>query len=214
MDLFDLVQSQISDDMIHQLSNQIGGTPQQTQAATNGIISTLVSQLSKNAQAPGGAEALNAALDRDHDGSILDDAMGFIFGSRQPQNTNTLNGAGILNHVLGGKQESANDMLGKLTGLDKSQIMQLMITLAPLIMGALGKARNHLQQQPQQPWNQPQQQTQSPFGGIGDLLSRTVQSSTNKRNEMGLIGRFLDKDGDGSVMDDLVGMGMNALLRK
>lgn len=213
MNIIDLVQSQISDDMIDQLSNQIGGTRQQTRAATNGIISTLVAALSRNAQQPGGADALNAALDRDHDGSILDDAMGFLMGNRQPQNTKTLNGSGILNHVLGGKQESANNMLGKLTGLDKSQIMQLMITLAPLIMGAIGKVRN--QQQQQQPrFPQQQQQQSSPFGGIGDLLNRTVQSSSNKRSELGLIGKFLDKDGDGSVMDDLMGMGMDALLRR
>jgi hypothetical protein len=211
MNIIDLVQSQISDDMIDQLSHQIGGTRQQTQAATNGVISTLVAALSQNAQQPGGADALNAALDRDHDGSILDDAMGFLLGNRQPQNTKTLNGTGILNHVLGGKQESANNMLGKLTGLDKSQIAQLMITLAPLIMGAIGKVRNQQQQQPRLPQ---QQQQSSPFGGIGDLLNRTVQSSSNKRSELGLIGKFLDKDGDGSVMDDLMGMGMNALLRK
>jgi hypothetical protein len=199
MDLFELVQSQLSDDMIDQLSNQIGGTREQTQAATNGVISTLVSALSQNAQKPGGAESLASALDRDHDGSVLDDAMGFLLGNRQPQNMSTLNGSGILKHVLGGRQEAANDMLGKMTGLDKSQIAQLMITLAPLIMGAIGKVRK-------------QQNVNA--GGLGNLLSQTVQSSANKRNELGLIGRFLDQDKDGSVMDDLLDIGMKSLFRR
>ncbi len=199
MNLFDLVQSQLSDDMIDQLSNQIGGTREQTQAATNGVISTLVTALSKNAQRPGGVEALVSAVDRDHDGSILEDAMGFLLGNRQPQNAKTLNGSGILEHVLGGKQESANDLLGNLTGLNKSQIGQLMITLAPMVMAAIGKARN---------------KDGVSVSGVGDLLSQTVQSSSNKRSELGLIGKFLDKDGDGSVMDDLMGMGMNTLLRR
>jgi len=28
---------------------------------------------------------------------------------------------------------------------------------------------------------------------------------------MGIIGKFLDQDGDGSIMDDIAGMGMNML---
>ena len=198
MDLVKVLQSQLSDDMIDRLSNQIGGSREQTQAAANGAVSTLLAAMAKNVRQPGGAHALAGALARDHDGSILDDAMGYLLGNRQPQNANTLNGSGILKHVLGQKQESANDMLGKLSGLDKSQIMQLMITLAPLVMGALGKARN----------------TQSRPQGIGQLLSRSVKSASNKRNELGLIGKFLDKDDDGSVMDDLMNMGMKALLKR
>lgn len=199
MNLFDLVQSQLSDDIIDKLSNQIGGTREQTQAAANGVVSTLVTALSKNAQRPGGVEALVSAVDRDHDGSILEDAMGFLLGNKKPQNMNALNGTGILKHVLGGKQDSANDLLGNLTGLNKSQIGRIMMTLAPMVMAAIGKARN----------------TEGmSVSGVGDLLSQTVQSSSNKRSELGLIGKFLDKDGDGSVMDDLMGMGMQALLRR
>jgi hypothetical protein len=50
--------------------------------------------------------------------------------------------------------------------------------------------------------------------GIGDLLSSSVKSETNKRSEMGLLSRFLDADGDGSVMDDLANMGIKAFLRR
>lgn len=199
MNLFDLVQSQLSDDMIDQLSNQIGGTREQTQAATNGVISTLVTALAKNAQRPGGVEALVSAVDRDHDGSVLEDAMGFLLGNRKAQNAKTLNGTGIVKHVLGSKQESANDMLGNLTGLNKAQIGKLMITLAPMVMAAIGRARN---------------KEGVTVSGVGDLLSQSVQSSSNKRSELGLIGKFLDKDGDGSVMDDLMDMGKQALLKR
>jgi len=199
MNLIDLVQGQLSDDMIDQLSSQIGGSRDQTHAATNGVLSTLVSALSKNAQRPGGVEALVSAVDRDHDGSVLDDAMGYLLGNKKAQNTNMLNGTGIVKHVLGEKQDSANSMLSKLSGLDKAQIGQLMITLAPLVMGAIGKARK----------------TEGmSVSGIGDLLSHTVQSKSNENNEMGLIGKFLDKDGDGSVMDDLLDMGMKAFFKR
>ena len=199
MNLFELIQGQLSDDMVSQLSRQIGGTPQQTKTATDGVVSTLIAALSKNAAQPGGAESLASALDRDHDGSVLDDAMGFLLGNKQPASTNALNGSGILNHVLGKKQKPAEKMLGKMSGLDKAQVGQLMVTLAPLVMAALGKAKK---------------QQGIDAGGIGQLLSQTVQSSANQRSEMGLIGQFLDKDGDGSVMDDLLNMGMKAFFGK
>lgn len=199
MNLFDQIQSQISDDMIAQLSKQVGGTPEQTRTAANGAISTLVSGLSKNASRPGGAESLLSALDRDHDGSVLDDAMGFLLGSKQPASQKALNGSGIVKHVLGGRQDAANDMLGKMSGLKSDQMAQVMKTLAPLVMAALGKAKR---------------KEDLNAGGIGELLSRTVQSSANQRNELGLIGRFLDKDDDGSVMDDIVDMGMKAFFKR
>lgn len=199
MNLFDQIQSQISDDMIAQLSNQIGGTQDQTRAATNGIVSTLVSGLSKNTEKPGGAESLLSALDKDHDGSILEDAMGYLLGSKEPANTRALNGSGIVRHVLGGKQDNANSVLGRITGLNAAQIGQLMTTLAPLVMAALGKTRR---------------KENLNAGGLNQLLTKTVQSPDNQRSELGLIGRFLDKDDDGSVMDDLVNMGMNAFMKR
>lgn len=197
--LIDIVQSQLSEDMIGQLSRQIGSTPQQTQVAASSVIATLVTALSKNTEKPGGIDALVSAVDRDHDGSILDDAMGFLLGNKKPANTNALNGSGILRHVLGGKQEAANDVLSKLTGLDKGAIAQLMITLAPMVLAAIGKARHKQGLTPQ---------------GIGDLLSGTVRSQTQQRTELGLLGRFLDRDGDGSVMDDLMDIGMKAFLNR
>lgn len=198
MNVIELLQGQLDDNLINQLTRQIGAdSPEQTEAAASGIISTLVAGLSKNASQPGGADQLVGALDRDHDGSLLDDVSGFILGNRQASNPKTLNGEGILGHILGGKQNNVNDMLGRVTGLDKSQIGKLMITLAPMVLAALGRARKKDNLGPRD---------------IGDLLSGSVKSETNKRQEVGLLTRFLDKDGDGSIMDDIANMGMKAFL--
>ena len=200
MNVIELLQGQLDDNLIQQLSQQIGGaSPEQTQAAASGIISTLVAGLNKNAAQPGGGDALVSALDRDHDGSLLEDVAGFLLGGRQPSNPNTLNGAGILGHILGGNQGNVAGVLGKATGLDSSQILQLMMTLAPMVLAALGKAKS------QQGLN---------AEGIGGLLRTTVQSQTNQQQEMGLLGRLLDADGDGSVMDDIANLGMKFFLNK
>ncbi|MDX1406820.1 MAG: DUF937 domain-containing protein [Saprospiraceae bacterium] len=199
MNLIELVQDHLSDQLLDNLGQQIGGDREKTEAATAGAVSTIVAALSKNAQRPGGLDALVSALDRDHDGSVLDDALGFLSGQRQPANTRMTNGAGILKHVLGNRKNNAAKMIGRMSGLEKDKSAQLMAQLAPLIMGALGKARH---------------QQGLGVDDIGQLLSNTVKSETNKRQEMGLLTRFLDQDGDGSVMDDLANMGIKALFRR
>ena len=192
-DFMDLLQGQLSDSMLEQLSNSIGADTQQTKAATDGILSTILSGLAKNASTPDGASALSNALDRDHDGSILDDLMGYIGGAKQPQNASMMNGAGILKHILGGKQGGAIDMISQMSGLGGDKTGNLMAMLAPMILGALGKQKR---------------QNNMDQSSISDFLTKSVQSATNQRQEMGMIGKFLDQDGDGSVMDDLAGMGM------
>jgi hypothetical protein len=199
MNLVEVIQSQLSDDMLESLSEKVGGSRAQTEAVANGAISTLVQALSKNTQRPGGIESLVSAIDRDHDGSVLDDAKGFVVGHKQPQNAKALNGAGIVRHVLGGRQDSVNDMLSNLTGMEKGKVSQLLITIAPMVMAALGKARH---------------QENKSASGIQELLSHTVKSETNQRNEMGLLGKFLDQDDDGSVINDLMNIGMKALMRR
>lgn len=200
MNLIELLQGHLDQNLIGQLTNHIGAdSPAQTESAASGIISTLMAQLSKNASTPEGATSLVNALDRDHDGSILNDVSGYLMGDKQTDNSSTLDGAGILGHILGGNQSNIAAMLGKMTGLDQSQIGKLMISLAPMVLAAIGKTKN---------------QEGLDSSNIGDLLSGTVKSQVNEHQEMDLLHRFLDADGDGSVMDDLANIGMKFFSRK
>jgi hypothetical protein len=198
-DLMDLIQSQVSDGLVDQLTKQLGGAEKsQTQTAVNTAMTTLLGALSRNASKPEGASALASALDRDHDGSILDDLTGFLGGSNSSSNASMLNGAGILNHVLGGKQNGAIDMIAKVSGLDKSKTGQLMVTLAPMIMGMLGKVKKerNLDQ-----------------NGLSDFLKTSTSEVVKKQPQSrGLLESILDKDGDGSIMDDVAQSGFRALL--
>ncbi len=204
MDLIELLRGKLDTNFIQKLSQDIDEKdPEQTEVAASGIISTLIAGLSNNVAQPGGDTALVSAIERDHDGSILDDLGGFIFGNKEVGNPKTLNGAGILDHILGGKKSKVQDMVGNATGMDKSKIMKLMITLAPIVLAAIGKAKNR-------------QQAQGSQGGfnVRDLLSDTVQSQNNQGREMGMLGRFLDKDGDGQIIDDIATMGKNIFLKR
>jgi hypothetical protein len=197
MDLMGLLQGQLSEGMLDQLSQQIGGADkQQTAAAASGIISTLMGGLAKNASSQEGASALSNALDRDHDGSILDDMMGMLSGNTQPNNASMLNGAGILNHILGNKTNGAVNMISQMSGLDSSKTGNLMSLLAPVVMGALGKTKKD---------------QGLDVSGIASLLSGTMSQQSSQDPTMGLITKFLDADGDGSIIDDVAGIGMKFL---
>lgn len=197
MDINELLQGQISGDLIGQLTREIGAqSPQQTETAVNGILSTLVTALSRNASTPSGAEALLGALSQTHDGSILEDLMGFIGGQRQASNPAMLNGAGILQHILGGNQTQVQHAVGKASGLNAGQIANLMIKLAPVVMGVLGSLQRKKQM------NAPE---------LGRYLNGSVQQHRDQNPGFGLIEQILDGNGDGSIIDDIAKIGFGAL---
>lgn len=201
--LFDLLQGHLNDNVVDQLSNQIGGADrQQTATAAQSIVSTLLSGLAKNASTPEGAANLTNALERDHDGSMLDNLMGMLSNANQPatQQPRALNGAGIVNHILGPNQSGAVDMISKMSGLDSNKTGNLMTTLAPMVMSLLG------QQKKQQGLD---------MSGIAGLLTNSVGQQKQAGNPLvDMATRFLDKDGDGSVLDDVAGMVGNGLIGK
>lgn len=195
-----LLQGSLSEGMIDQLSQQIGGADKQkTAAAASGIVNTLMGALAKNAESREGAQSLNNALERDHDGSILNDVIGMLSGQQvQAQNPSMLNGSAILKHVLGNKQGGAVQMISQLSGLDSDKTGSLMTMLAPVVMGALGKTKR---------------EQGLDMAGIASLLSGTVSAERANTNNpaIDMAMKFLDSDGDGSVVDDVASIGMKML---
>lgn len=140
----EILQSQVSDEMLGQLSQHIGAEPEQTASATQGIFATILGGLANNATSENGLSSLASALDRNHDGSVLDDVMGMVGGMMSgaaPQSGAT-NGLGILGHILGDRQEAAAEQIGQSSGLNAGQIMKLMPILAPIVMSVLGRAKS------------------------------------------------------------------------
>ena len=82
------------------ISQAIGADESTTSTAIQAALPMLLGGLARNAQSEDGASSLSGALDRDHDGSVLDDIAGFVMGGGAQQS----NGAGILGHIFGGNQ--------------------------------------------------------------------------------------------------------------
>jgi hypothetical protein len=195
MDLMSLLKDQLTPEMIAQLSQQTGAAPAQTTSAAEGIFSTLLGGLAKNA-AGGGAEAILGALNKDQHGSAMGDIMGLLSGAMGGGGAAT-NGAGILGHILGGQQQGAAQVISQASGMQASGVQDMMLKLAPMVMGVLGQ--------------QNQQSGGFDASGLASLLGGAVQKQ-NSNPMMQLATQFLDKDHDGSVVDDLMGMVGSRLL--
>ncbi|MBK9487633.1 MAG: DUF937 domain-containing protein [Haliscomenobacter sp.] len=185
------------DNFIDNLSQQIGGAErEQTRTAANGIVTAMSSAISKTATTEQGASGLLGMLDADKDGSIIDDVMNMVSGGNNGAGQAGLmqNGAGIVNSLLGGKQGGIIEMISRMSGLSGDKTGNLMSMLAPIILSALSKSG--------------QQQGGGGFdiGGILNMLQGTqTQQKTSGNPAMDMIGKFLDKDGDGDFTDDLLG---------
>ena len=177
----DMLLSQLGDDGLASLTKALGSNPQATKTATAAAIPLLFSALAKNASTNDGATALAGALDRDHDGGAL---SGLASAFSQDSNAE---GEGILKHVLGGRRAHAESGIAAASGLDQSQTSSMLAKLAPLVMGALGKAKraNNLDS-----------------NGVTDLLRG---ESGDVQKKLGGLAGLLDRDGDGSIADDLLG---------
>ena len=190
--ILDLVTSQLDSQAIGALGEQIGADPGTTRQAVQSALPLLVGALASNARSADGAGSLLGAVTRDHDGSILDDVLGALTSSGTPSL-----GASILGHVLGSKQEAVAQGVGQHAGLSRDQVMRLLAMLAPLVMGALGR----------------QQRTQGLDAGmLSQWLGQERQSATQRHPQAGgLLGSLLDRDGDGSIADDVGRMGLGML---
>lgn len=181
MNFLEILQGQLSDDVLGHISNEIGAEKEQTASAANSIFTTLVGGLAGHTSNENGISSLTSMLDADNDGSVLDDLMGMVTGvvqgggDQQQAMPNALNGSSILNTILGDRQEAAAQHISQSSGLSIGQIMKLMPILAPIVMGVIGRARSQ--------------------GGIGvsDIASILMGSTQNaQQGGMGdLIGSVL-----------------------
>ncbi len=118
-----------------QIASKLGVPPGKASAALAAAVPAILAGIAKNTQKPDGAAALAGALDKDHDGSVLDE--GDYFDRFQEKK-----GDRILGHVFGSKEPEVETQVSALSGLSAGQGADLMKMLAPLVMGYLGKEKS------------------------------------------------------------------------
>lgn len=133
------IQDALNEDLISKLSELTSSKPSEVRTSSEQAVSIMLAALAKESRSEDGAKALNEALEKDHDGSILDDIRGYLFEGKGDEKTTDSDG--ILTHLFGDKRSLVQAHLSKQTGLNEDMVNQLLKKLAPLVMGALGKKK-------------------------------------------------------------------------
>lgn len=198
--LMNEVARHLTDDVIIQLSRQLGAQDaNQVKKASLGVSELLLNAIQRNANHQERGGGLFGAIEKDHDGGILGDLMSVFTGKKKVNNQSTMNGAGIVNHLLGKQQLEAAQVISQTSGLDLFKSGVLMQLLAPVIMAVVGKT---------------QKSGGLDLGGLAKILMGGGQQQQSPQGRQGgLFGKLLDMDGDGSMMDDLLNMGMKILTK-
>lgn len=178
--------SKMGDSGIEKIAQSAGVKSDMTKKILSQAGPLLTSKMADNAKSKNGLASLDSALN-DHDGSIfgrLDDVAN--------PNVDT-EGSNILGHILGSNKDSIVGALAKGNNTDTNSTAKILEMAAPLVLGQLGSEKKS--------------------GGLDaaaifDLLKGEKKSMQSSGDNMLLdLGKqFLDKDNDGSIVDDLVNM--------
>ena len=191
--LQDLIGPQQGNQALDQISQSVGADQSAVNTAIQMALPALINGLARNASTPEGAESLNNALEQDNHAGVLDNLGGLgslIFGGQQSAPPRQADAGGILGHILGTNQGPVAQEVSNQTGLGVGQVAQILMFLAPIVMGYLGK----------------QKQEQ----GLGaDGLSNWLggqQQEIEQSGQGGFLNNILDQNRDGSSMDDIASM--------
>lgn len=231
--LVDDLLSQLQGAPVNQMAQQLGTDPTTTSDAISAALPMIVGALGRNAQQPGGADALLGALQRDHVGQGAVDLGGLLGavlgggGGGAPAGMGA--GAGglgdLLGSVLGGALGGASGGMPANRQLDAGGI------LGHIFGGAQGRAEAGLEQGTNLNGGQAAALLKmlAPIvmsylaqhvnargmdaGGLGSALGQE-RARVQQQGGLGggLLNAVLDQDGDGQVgLNDLLRMGGSLL---
>lgn len=205
--LQDLLGQQQGDQAVSEISQNVGADNSMVSTAIQYALPAIIGGLANNASTPQGAESLNNALEQDHTGGgVLDNLgglAGMIFGGgQQARPPRQADAGGILGHILGGSQGAVAQDVSQKSGLNMGQVAQILMMLAPIVMSYLGQKK---------------QQENVGADGLGGLLGGLLgggQQQSSGNPMMDMASSMLDRDRDGSSLDDIASMAFNYVANK
>jgi len=139
INLMDLVKSAISSSGVaDQIGSAVGLEKSKTNSAIEAAIPVLLGGLMKKASTPSGATELsNFFKKQDAEPSILDNLGSLVSGGASSKLLGM--GSSLLPMLLGSSQASIVSVLMKLLGIGDKGVLGLLGSLAPIVMGVVGK---------------------------------------------------------------------------
>jgi hypothetical protein len=185
MSLLDIVQQKLGPEQIQQISQHLGIDPATTSNAIAAALPMIVGGMAHTAQQPGGASAIQSAVDDHGAGGILGSlgGLGGLAGMLGGATGGTSGGGGLLGSILGQHSATVQNGVQTASGLDASKVQSLLAMLAPIVMAALAQ---HSASQP----------SSGSSGGIGSILQQAAAAAQNNSGSSqvgGVLGQFLGK---------------------
>lgn len=194
MNLSDLLGGPLGQNVIDNISSQLGMDKTETSSAIGVAVPAILAGLTKNSQSKQGAESLYNALESKHDGSLLDNLSSML---QSQSSAVQKDGNGILDHIFGANKAAIEKGVAAKSGLSLQKVGPLLSMLAPIVMAYVGKQKK---------------QSKTSAGGLvdllGGLLGNTGAAPAKKSSGGGLMGMvtgMLDKNKDGDILDDILG---------
>ena len=194
--LQDILGHQQGNEAVSQISQQIGADQSATSSAISMALPMILGAMGNHATQNPSIFSTIVNMATQNDGSILNDVAGYLTGS---QATGNMAGS-ILGTVFGGNQGAVTNQISQQSGLGVGQVAQILMLLAPIVMGYLGR-----------------QQTQGNLdsGGLASLFHGQQQQAQSSGNPMiDMASQFLYSNHDGNSMDDIMNMASRFMGRK
>lgn len=189
MGILDTIGQQLGGNTLTQISQQLGTDEGTAAKAVSVALPLLLGGLTRNAATPDGAAALDQALTRDHDGSLLDAPHQAV------TNPNAFNAGGILGHIFGQRQAPIQQGVSKATGIDLQSAGKVLMMLAPIVMAGLARARS----------------AQGAGASAGSVLQGEQSNLERQVPGLGGLASILDRNHDGNVADDIANIASGQL---
>lgn len=180
--ILDGIMEQLGGQGVAQIAKALGADDSAVGSAVAAALPAILAGMANNSRQPEGAASLASALDQ-HSPTVFDQ-LGALLGSGGGD------GAKILGHVLGGRRPQVEQNVAQQSGLDAGLIMKLLPVLAPLVMGYLSREKQSRHLDP---------------GGLSEVLQQERQATEQAKPGLGGLAAILDADGDGSILDDVLG---------
>lgn len=175
MNVVDIVHQHLGANELEQISQQLGVDQATAQQAVQAAVPSLVAGMAGQAQDPQGAGTIEGLLGSH--GGILGN-LGSILGAGA-----SADGGGILGNILGKHTDTVGNEVQQSTGLDSAKTRQLLMILAPIVLGALARRRQQ-SAQTTAAGSQP---------GLDQVLKQDAQTAQAKSPHIGgLLGKILN----------------------
>ena len=189
----------LSQQILNQIGRQLGysnGVPSQFVELANTL---LVSGMRKNVRSTQGASSLLNALRNDHAGNsngLLGNILGSLPGLLGQSKTN-----GILDNIFGRQLDPVIEKFAQATGLPKDKAKQFLMLLAPIVLAYFANKVSKKKMNERE-------------------LAREIEydydnseTELKTKQDAGLLEKLLDRDKDGSMMDEVGGLLKTLILR-